>query len=63
MDQNEKDLLTYYSALPDWAKQEMVALVQSAALGDVSPDYYAVAFEDLMARVDRERDGRPTYLH
>jgi hypothetical protein len=63
MTQEEKDLRTYYNALPDWAKQEMVDLVQAAAKGELNMDYYVLAFEDIMTRVDLAKTGRQAYLH
>ncbi len=63
MTQEEKDLRTYYNALPEWAKQEMVDLVQAAAKGEVNMEHYVLAFEDIMTRVDLARNGRQMYLH
>lgn len=63
MNQEEKDLRTYYNALPEWAKQEMVDLVQAAAKGDLNMDHYVLAFEDIMTRAELARNGRQAYLH
>jgi hypothetical protein len=63
MNQEEKDLRMYYNALPEWAKQEMVDLVQAAAKGDLNMDHYVLAFEDIMTRAELARNGRQVYLH